>query len=318
MSKYCDVKILQHLGFFCKEVNISRFKLDTVYTFTHKSFMEFFAAKFLAKQKRTRQERKDMAYEMLTSGQSGLVVVFLCGLLKDQNEAVLDIFEIVKLETFLPTVPCDEIGIHDVNENHRGHMIFHCLNEVTPLPKKLGPRLMTLLVDQVSMSYPWCSEECLDGLLKFCDLTDTHCKWCNMLSELKTSLQSTSISKPNSGKENGEGDILSSYPLSKTKPRRTGPPKLKPKPRPASLKGTVDSQATKVSLESHKGENKGPTSVITETLKLEWVSIVLELIVTFNTCIGDIAMSTVRGVTYHLRKTRLRRAAPPNLKPKRK
>ena len=149
-----------------------------------------------------------MARELLESGNNKLVMVFLCGLLRKNNYTLVELLDIIKDNTYLPLLPIESLSLHDVSENHNSHTFFHCLREVDTLRSddvsgleshppallthgvtqrkssadvlldKFGARVIDCKIEQISLSYPWCSAECLEGTTKLFSLVDKHCMSC--------------------------------------------------------------------------------------------------------------------------------------------
>ena len=140
-----------------------------------------------------------MARELLQNGDNKYAMVFLCGLLKDNHYAIVDLLEIIKDETYMPFISTESLSLHDVNENHNAHTIFHCLREVDPLPVKLGPKMLSCNIEQISLSYPWCSAECMEGIIKLCEIIDHHCLLCFTPKTRKENNNKLNYSAANTG-----------------------------------------------------------------------------------------------------------------------
>lgn len=186
LAKVCNPSLVQNMGILRKDVSISKFSQRSTFSFTHKSFQDFYAAKRIMQNGLHRMQRRNLAAELLQLHGSRFTLVFVCGLLaqsqKPEHEnTLLDVFELLKRDTFLPCVPCEQLGAYDAAENHRGHLLLHCLNELSHIASVLGLSLVFSSVEQVCLSYPWCSSQCIEGFLKFSDLFDTYCMTCSKL-----------------------------------------------------------------------------------------------------------------------------------------
>ena len=177
IEQHIDVDTVQQLCFFSKEVQISRcFNQMTYYSFTHKSFMEYYAAEYAFS--KPRAERIDLLHQIQNRSSFHMVLQFLCGLLKNDSEALSDVFELIDEEVYLPRKSEVTMGVRFILDNHSSHVGLRCLAEIeneevcARLVRELRGASNNDSVGHVCFSLLWCRDGCIDGLVKLCKALD--------------------------------------------------------------------------------------------------------------------------------------------------
>ena len=171
MLQHMDVETVEHACFVKKEVVVSHFNLTEFYQFTHKSFQEYFAAKFIASKDQNEQAQLLRQIQQWNSFCS--VVIFLCGLLLAEKQSLKDILNFISKH--IPLIHSNitaEFSVIGVD-----HLILHCFSELSEVADLRGALSGDLDFHHVYIN-PWCTESCVDGLITYLQALDSTCK-CN-------------------------------------------------------------------------------------------------------------------------------------------
>ena len=170
----CDINVLIHLGFFSKEVSLYRGRKQSSFSFTHASFLEFFSAKYVADLPdcqfllTTRKMFADLSFVNMCT--------FLFGHIRRDETKLLGFLDIAKDECFNKTsyLGFHQLSVVDVANSHQSHILFQCLCELDKdiQSEKIENAIQECVVGSFCFSYPHCTSECVQGLLRVCELME--------------------------------------------------------------------------------------------------------------------------------------------------
>ncbi len=198
-----ELEVLPHLGFFKREQIIVRFDPTTNYLFTHKSFVEFFAAIYLTRLPYEQLETE--LHRIIGSRRYGSTLEFLFGVFNKDAVSLSEVIGVWINNSFntLSAIPDYQLSVHDVTESHKLHQILHCLCELNleendVLIEELGPALCRLRHHLRPMAFvsAWCIWGCIEGYTKLCHACDVYLRdFCQDGAEDRSFVESESLSE---------------------------------------------------------------------------------------------------------------------------
>ena len=177
LHSFADSTVMENLGFFTKEVTVCRLQPVMTFMFSHRNFVDFFAAKRLLEL--AKNERHSILREMTRNRSYHTTCAFLFGLLAGSELKLLDTIRTLFHEIYNPLadVAFHKLDHYDVTlSHHQSHLLLQCLAELDDLvissPAIRDAVLKCCSSSNICFSHPWCNVACIRGFLKICSLVD--------------------------------------------------------------------------------------------------------------------------------------------------
>ncbi len=173
LVQVCDgCEVALQLGLLTQQMSKSRLNPVKTFSFTHKSLQEFLAAKFL--RIRTNRERLKVLAQKQRDKRWNMVIVFLSGLLKGEDEALDSLYRQVickDLSCSLDGIP-SAAATTDASSHVQFHLGLQCLSE-SGLFETFEELVEQIVPQSIVYSVPTC-HYCLQGLAVAMSLRPLH------------------------------------------------------------------------------------------------------------------------------------------------
>lgn len=172
----CNPEHVCKVGFLTKEVAFGRsFTPVFNYVFTHRSFLEYLAAKHLSQLDKA--QRNDYLRDNLGVRRHRGCCKFLFGLLQDDEDSLLDFIKIwfeCASYSAADHVSFSILTIFDLFECHKAHILLQSLAElgVSRLSSRVAEAILRSFPTQVCFSFALCTPSCVQGLIMVCDMME--------------------------------------------------------------------------------------------------------------------------------------------------
>lgn len=161
-------KELESLGFFSKEISLSKLRPMVNYAFTHKSFLEFFTAVHIVNQ--DADSRQKMYDESLGVEEFHNVWPFVCGLLCDE-ESLLGLFTAISSTVSHEYNLVKKMGTPNILQQFHQYLLFECFQEINF--KMKAPLIATInqcIPDQIKFMHMLASGSAYKGFVRVVEM----------------------------------------------------------------------------------------------------------------------------------------------------